>query len=153
MVRLKTTCVGFTGTRRGLTAEQHTSLRAYLSEKMSRMSVFHHGCCVGADAAAAALVAEVLPTVVIEAHPCTIRSMTDAASIRLSTVIHPTAPPLDRNKTIVDRSDILIACPGGPNEERRSGTWYTVRYARRTGKPITFVWPDGSCTNHIVART
>jgi hypothetical protein len=40
---------------------------------------------------------------------------------------------------------MLAACPKGP-EERRSGTWATVRYARKTGKPVVIFWPDGTVT-------
>jgi hypothetical protein len=59
----------------------------------------------------------------------------------------PPKPPLDRNKIIV-RSGVhrLIACPNGMEEELRSGTWMTVRFARRMKRKITFVWPDGTVT-------
>ena len=38
----------------------------------------------------------------------------------------------------------LIAAPGGFVEERRSGTWATIRYARQAGRRIWVVKPDGS---------
>ena len=50
-----------------------------------------------------------------------------------STVILPAKPYLDRNKDIVNAVDFLIAAPDGP-EKMRSGTWSTVRYAKKTGK-------------------
>jgi predicted Rossmann fold nucleotide-binding protein DprA/Smf involved in DNA uptake len=45
-------------------------------------------------------------------------------------------PYLDRNKDIVRVSIGLIAAPKTNKEEQRSGTWSTVRYATKTGKPL-----------------
>lgn len=59
-------------------------------------------------------------------------------------LVWPLKPFLDRNRDIVDVTMGLIAVPGGFEEELRSGTWSTVRYARRLGRPIKIVWPDGS---------
>ncbi|HCS17680.1 MAG TPA: hypothetical protein DIW45_07775 [Erythrobacter sp.] len=53
-------------------------------------------------------------------------------------------PYLDRNSDIVEASDVLVAMPKEFNEELRSGTWATVRRARKRKLPIIFVWPDGS---------
>ena len=47
---------------------------------------------------------------------------------------HP-KPYLDRNRDIVDACEVLLATPDGP-ERLRSGTWSTVRYARKIGKPV-----------------
>ena len=44
----------------------------------------------------------------------------------------PPKPYLDRNKDIVNAVDFLIAAPDGP-ERQRSGTWSTVRYAKKVG--------------------
>jgi hypothetical protein len=66
-------------------------------------------------------------------------------------------PPLVRNCLIVDGewmvrdpADVLIAAPKGFSEEVRSGTWATVRLARKTRRPdgvtgilICIIWPDG----------
>jgi hypothetical protein len=54
----------------------------------------------------------------------------------------PVRPYLDRNREIVDNTDVLVACPAGP-EERRSGTWSTIRHALRWGVPVILCWPDG----------
>lgn len=43
---------------------------------------------------------------------------------------------LARNDEMIHRADILIAFPRTPEEEKRSGTWATIRRARRKGIPI-----------------
>jgi predicted Rossmann fold nucleotide-binding protein DprA/Smf involved in DNA uptake len=43
---------------------------------------------------------------------------------------------LERNKDIVNSCEQLIACPLTQEEELRSGTWATIRYARKTNKHI-----------------
>lgn len=54
-------------------------------------------------------------------------------------------PPLERNKDIVkDGVDGLIAAPRESSEKLRSGTWATVRYARKLGRRIWIVRPDGT---------
>lgn len=47
------------------------------------------------------------------------------------------------NREIVDNSDLLLACPPVPVEEPRSRTWAAVRYARKCGKPVLVVYPNG----------
>jgi hypothetical protein len=56
----------------------------------------------------------------------------------------PTISPHDRNRAIVDASDLLIACPPVAVEEPRSRTWVAIRYARRVGKMVMIVYPDGT---------
>lgn len=53
-------------------------------------------------------------------------------------------PYLQRNKDIVDETDVLIATPKGNEEELRSGVWATIRYARKQKKKIVIIFPDGS---------
>jgi hypothetical protein len=48
---------------------------------------------------------------------------------------------LDRNRDIVDNCDLLIATPKETTEVLRSGTWSTVRYAKKIGKPIVIIEP------------
>jgi hypothetical protein len=50
---------------------------------------------------------------------------------------------LERNHHIVDMTDMLVATPGEPEEQRRSGTWATIRYASKQDKPLYIIYPDG----------
>lgn len=133
--------IGFTGTQRGLTAEQKSSLWMVLrviTEIGIPVAPFHHGDCIGADQEAFELAS--MEGYVTHAHPCNIigkRAWTH------SRYVEKELPPLERNQVIVDRSDILIACPSGKGEILRSGTWATVRRAQKKGIPIIFVYPDG----------
>ena len=129
--------LGFTGTQQGCTAVQLTALRRLLTATLHHNDIFRHGDCVGADEHAHH--AARLTGAIIHIHPptnATKRAHCDGDVIWLPRLY------LDRNHDIVNRSDRLIACPKGP-EEQRSGTWSTVRYARRHGRSVTIVWPDG----------
>jgi hypothetical protein len=55
----------------------------------------------------------------------------------------PTKPYLDRNKYIVRDIVSLIATPAEAEEQLRSGIWSTVRFARKQGKPVVLILPDG----------
>ena len=58
--------------------------------------------------------------------------------------VKPPLPPLTRNRHIVDTSDGIIAAPAEAEEQRRGGTWSTVRFARKRGKLLAIVLPDGT---------
>ena len=137
--------VGFTGTREGCTTAQGGSLELILRERLAAPgSVLHQGCCVGADAQAVAIARRLFGgDVVIVGHPCDWAAMQDKDAVATSHPIRPCRPPLVRNRTIVDECEVLVACPSGP-EVVRSGTWSTIRYARKVGKPVIIVFPDGS---------
>lgn len=116
--------VGFTGTRQGMTDEQKAALDRLFSELEHDAVEFHHGDCIGADEEAHELAENYDFT--IEIHP------PDDDSKRAfcyTLVIHEPKPYLERNRHIVDATEVLVACPNG-QEQLRSGTWSTVRYAR-----------------------
>jgi hypothetical protein len=46
---------------------------------------------------------------------------------------------LDRNREIVAAVSVLIAAPLTDKEEQRSGTWATVRAARKKGIPVVML--------------
>jgi hypothetical protein len=59
---------------------------------------------------------------------------------------HITCEPkgyLDRDHDIVDMSYLLIATPQTFDEQTRSGTWATVRYARKLRSKLLIIYPDG----------
>jgi hypothetical protein len=139
--------VGFTGTREGITVEQNRSLIAWA--KTTGATEFHHGCCIGADSEAWDVFASGAdlgfrsPKTV--AHPPRLRGSICESTLHLSDEVRAAADYLARNRNIVDACEVLAACPKGP-EERRSGTWSTVRYARKQGKRVVIFWPDGEVT-------
>ena len=50
---------------------------------------------------------------------------------------------LDRNKDIIEVSDLLIICPKSEEEELKSGTWATYRSAKKINKNIMIIYPSG----------
>lgn len=136
--------LGFTGTRQGLTDAQRDALYTYIHE-CPAFSEVHHGACLGADAEFVDMIHEQGDegwVCQIIAHPGDQPEMTDIESLKRSDLVLPRKPMFQRDRDIVNASTILLACPKGP-EEVRSGTWSTIRYARRTPCKIVIFWPDG----------
>jgi hypothetical protein len=75
----------------------------------------------------------------VESHPPTDDRMRAFAP---SDHIGQPLPYLKRNEAIVIASDVLIAAPDSP-ERKRSGTWATVRFARKLKRTIYIVMPCG----------
>jgi hypothetical protein len=135
--------VGFTGTREGMTRDQFLTFAQQLPHEMTW---FRHGCCVGADHEAAVYVDGMKFRPGIFGAPSNIESMTSAQALKAcDDTTGRLDPPLERNRIIVDGCDLLIACPA-EMKEGAGGTRYTVRYARKKGKRIIIVWPDGTTT-------
>lgn len=128
--------VGMTGRRDGMTPRQRQAFKSLLIHH--RADTLHHGDCVGADA---------------EAHD-------EAVELEMATIIHPpiktelraykvgteTREPKNyfaRNRDIVNESALLIGTPATYNETR-GGTWYTINYGKKQGKPVYIIYPDGS---------
>lgn len=131
--------IGVTGTRYGCQIDQHISLYNILVRLagLRRDAVLHHGDCIGVDNEAA-IIADKLGFWIV-AHP------PNNKKYRAYAVGHAVMPEKgyhERDRDIVDMSHVLVACPDGP-ERDRSGTWYTVRYARQVDKPRIIVYPDG----------
>ncbi len=132
--------VGFTGTRDALADAQMIALVDWIAANPM------HGACLGADATAALQVkAKYGRQVQVIAHPGHLPHLTSQPAIAVSQVTYSPENTLRRNRRIVDVCDLLLACPKGP-EEQRSGTWSTIRYARKVGRRVTIIWPDGSVT-------
>jgi hypothetical protein len=141
--------LAFTGTSRAVPIQQELALATLLRDLYMRLGAkeLHHGDCVHADALAHRL----------------------AMSIGYRVVVHPPIIHLkcafcqghdrwlprsyrDRNQDIVTCGERLIACPRMAEEELRSGTWMTVRMARRALKPVTLVLPNGEVIDDVGDR-
>ena len=46
----------------------------------------------------------------------------------------PQKPYLERNRNIVDNTTMLVAFPNNNKELLKSGTWSTIRYAKKRNK-------------------
>jgi len=124
----------FTGTKKGMTDKQKNIARGLIS----RASEFHHGSCIGADQEAGDIALSLGLKVII--HP---PILTKYKANCTGTEIREPKSYMVRDKDIVDEGDYLIATPKGFSEELRSGTWATVRYARKKNKLIYIILPDG----------
>lgn len=135
--------VGFTGTQHGMTWLQWHKLSQMLIE--FNVAELHHGDCVGADHDAHRI-ATVNPTLIhIHVHPPSNPTKRAFSEIRPQIdTRHRERPYITRNRDIVDATEALIATPAEPTEQTRSGTWSTIRYARKRGKPVYIINPDGS---------
>jgi nucleoside 2-deoxyribosyltransferase len=131
--------VGFTGTQRGGTEEQEAAFFNYVVSR--RLDVFCHGDCVGWDAHAHDVIRALHPLCRIESFP---PLNPEKRAFKEADITHRREEYLTRNKKIVDKCHVLIAAPGEMHEVIRSGTWSTVRYARKLGKPVVLIYPDGS---------
>jgi hypothetical protein len=137
--------VGFTGTQAGCTEPQLASLCALLIDLDAR--ILHHGDCIGADAQAHDL-ARILG-MRVELHPPDDGRKRAWCAMHEDEWVYPARYYLDRNADIVNSARILLACPSEETgESLRSGTWATVRAARRRGKHIAVIRPSGRVETH-----
>ncbi len=129
--------VGFTGTQATMTQAQWEKL-CWLLQQLEPTHC-HHGDCVGSDAYFHQAAKQQARLVV--SHP------PDNDSKRAFCQADETRPPkpyLERNKDIVHESYCLIAVPKTAFEEQRSGTWSTVRHARKLHRLIYIILPNGA---------
>ena len=118
--------LGVTGSR-NLWWNERLASRLYDFISRYCVSELHHGDCKGWDTQAHCIAESLKVKTII--HP----PVDDRFRVFCKgDVILPEKPYLDRNKDIVNAVDFLIAAPDGP-EKTRSGTWSTVRYAKKVG--------------------
>jgi|SRR5262252_9344418 len=143
--------IAFTGTRKGMTPAQQDSV-AIAFAKLDAL-VLHHGACRGADRVAHAILVQTFGSMSAHhMHPTNEEQHLWAFSVaRQPDVIYTLeTDPIKRNHLMIDLSEALVAAPSKKQEELRSGTWATIRYARKLHKPIYFCWPDGTITTENI---
>jgi hypothetical protein len=137
--------VGFTGTSKGMIQEQKMEVWFFLFIlKLAGATTFYHGDCIGADCEAAKIAKNLgyyiicLPGFSAKNPESTLyRAFTD-----FNDEIFPSRPFLKRDQDIVNYSHIMIAAPLTEQEQTRSGTWTTVRFARKKGRKILLAFPS-----------
>ena len=129
--------MGLTGSRRGISILQEEFLAKLLQESVPAR--FHHGMCRGADEAAHHAVRRFVRHAVIVGHPSNLPGI--CLDLDCDFTREP-KPPVMRNHDIVLESNFLVALPPG-GEVLRSGTWSTVRFARKKNMTIAICYPGG----------
>lgn len=142
--------LGFTGTRQRMTPAQRAALPSVIAVLPQRVL---HGGAIGADTEFHDFImTQPLPCgVAIEIYPADeerqrfwVAQSHDVFYSGRDFLVHPVYDPLKRDGIIAYRCNALLAAPISMNEERRSGTWSTIRRARKFGRPITLLLPDGT---------
>lgn len=133
--------IGFTGTQKGMTEPQKVRVAEILAHK----DFFgRHGMCVGADAQFDGIARLSKGFRWMYIHPCTLEDRRAAVNRTEYDIVFSVQDPLTRNRDIVQCSEIMIAAPKTIHEERRSGTWATIRYAREAKKKLYILAPNGA---------
>ena len=128
--------VGFTGTQKGA----HLTQLAVAEEKLKFLreegfDEFHHGMCIGADEQVAKIAADLGFKVV--GHPGLAKDPTNMqfrSDWNGNHEILEAKPFIERDHDIVDVTETMLATPLTHEERTRSGTWTTVRYAKKQGR-------------------
>lgn len=128
--------IGMTGTRSGMNIKQKMMFKVLLQRMVAVQ--LHHGDCVGADDEAHTIAINLGTVCVI--HPPLDPSL---RAFRVALDIREPKGYFARNRDIVDESEVLIGLPA-TMFETGGGTWYTINYAKKVGKPIRIIYPDGT---------
>lgn len=126
-----------TGNRDGISKKAMRKFRK-LMDNSQNIEEGHHGDCMGADTDFHHELVERGIKIVI--HPPDIDTY---RSFNKGTETRKPKYYIDRNHDIVDETDILIGFPLTEQEQLRSGTWATIRYARKMKKRIYIIYPNG----------
>lgn len=137
----KNRIVGFTGRRDALPLTQKVSLSQVIHEL--NPSEFHHGDCVGADHEAHYIVYQETQANIRIHPPVNNRYRAFCSGDPARVLVLPMRRYISRNHDIVDVCNILLAAPATYDERVRSGTWATIRYARRADTTVVIVYPQG----------
>ncbi len=130
--------IGFTGTQLGMTQLQRDALYRLLRDETGFVLEFHHGDCIGSDSEAHDIAEQLGFEIVI--HP---PENPNKRAFKKGTRTRVPNPYLVRNHAIVNQTDKLIATPSNKFEKLRSGTWATIRYAKKAKRPICIIFPNG----------
>lgn len=134
--------ITFTGTRDGMTTAQlETVMRSIRELRISNeLNYLIHGACHGADRQAHELVMRRIM------HPSNTEQLSWALSVKKEQdeVLPIDKDPIRRNRRMVNEGRAVVAAPGTFAEVQRSGTWATIRYARKLERPLYICFPDGN---------
>ena len=128
--------IGVTGTREGATIEQIDQVTAFLQEHQAEGNELHHGDCTGVDVEVAAIARELGYRIVC--HP---PAVNETRGFFGGDEVRTPAGYLQRDRFIVDATELLIVVPLQTEWQPKGGTWYTHDYAQKKNKPVKVFYP------------
>jgi hypothetical protein len=135
--------IGVTGTRNAPTQKQLDAVRKFLNAAQTHCRTeddfleLHHGDCVGADVAVAAIAKEfAIKTVCHPPSKDDLRAFFESNETRVPTSYFA------RDRNIVNETDFLIVVPWQTSPQKSGGTWYTHDYAIKQGKNVKIFYPE-----------
>lgn len=137
--------IGFSGTQKGMAdkqAEEVWNILVATALIFPSKASAHHGLCVGADFMFHTMCMSL--GIPIIGHPPVNKSKVAKFNMLDFTYLWEDKEYLDRNTDIVNCSTSFIATPAEMEEQLRSGTWSTIRKAKKKGIRGVIVFPDGS---------
>ena len=139
--------IGFTGTQSGMSDHQKFYILKWLRSLPSGTEMeTHSGDCIGADKD----FVDILNHCEEKGWSIFFKKIGHIPKIKTKRAFcqydeeRTPKPYLERNHDIVNESDYIIATPEGNKEQLRSGTWATIRYAKKKGKNLVVIYPDGT---------
>jgi len=126
-----------------MTMNQRTTFVKLVSKM--KIEELHQGKCQGVDESAVEIVSKLFPKAVIHDYPSNDKAIIYETiyPVKSRRIKHKRKPALKRNHDVVDACDLLIACPHTKKEVLRSGTWATIRYAKKVNKKMIIINPNG----------
>lgn len=136
--------LGFTGTREGMNEKQQEAFLKFIESFKDEIEFVSHGDCEGADLQFDIICHEFGLRRRLYPSTSKTRCFSERERPLNCFVMQDPKPPFERNGDIIEPCNLLVACSRLQEEELRSGTWMTVRLARRKGLQTIIFWPDGS---------
>lgn len=150
-----TTIIGGTGSRDGVSDAQRAWVYGTFEDGIRDGTItgLHHGACTGADAFLHEVALE--SGMHIDVWPPNVTKYLAGQCIVAHPLVtvHPSMPYLNRDREIVRGGTAgLIALPRQdfqPGRESWGGTWYTVDFAERLGRPVVICYPNGKVEKRL----
>lgn len=129
--------VGVTGTREGANDVQLTAVIEYMIS-LGTGHELHHGDCSGVDVQVAQAAQSLGWRIV-----CYPPNSDETRGWFGGDEVKKPAGYLQRDRAIVDATEVLMVLPLQNEWQPKGGTWYTHDYAVKRGKPVRIFYPNG----------
>jgi hypothetical protein len=127
--------IGVTGTREGANDDQLLRVISFM-ESLGTGHELHHGDCTGVDIQIAAVAKQLGWRIVC--HP---PRMTETQGYFGGDEVREPLGYLQRDRNIVDQTELLLVVPLQNKWQPKGGTWYTHDYAVKKGKTVEVFYP------------